>query len=71
MSNSHTTPEEAIQIFLDLGGKTLIPMHYGTYDTSDEPAGEPIRRLRQKAIERGIEHQIRELAVGEEFLITN
>ena len=71
MSNSHTTPEEAIQIFLDLGGKFLIPMHYGTYDTSDEPMGEPIKRLRQNATERGIEYQIRELAVGEEFLITN
>ena len=65
MSKAHTNPEEAVQIFLDLGGKTLIPMHYGTYDTSDEPAGEPIKRLRQNAMEREIEHKIKELAVGE------
>jgi len=46
MKQSHTTPEEAYQIFNDLHGKTFIPMHYGTYDLSDEPLGEPIKRLK-------------------------
>ena len=45
MKQSHTTPEEAYQIFNDLKGKLFIPMHYGTYDLSDEPLGEPIKRL--------------------------
>jgi L-ascorbate metabolism protein UlaG (beta-lactamase superfamily) len=45
MKDSHTTPEEAVQIFNDLKGTTFIPMHYGTYDLSDEPLGEPIERL--------------------------
>jgi L-ascorbate metabolism protein UlaG (beta-lactamase superfamily) len=71
MSDSHINPEEAIQIFLDLGGKILIPMHYGTYDLSDEPAGEPIKRLYQFAIQKEITHKIKELAMGEEYLITN
>ena len=47
MKQSHTTPEEANQIFKDLHGKIFIPMHYGTYDLSDEPLGEPIKRLEQ------------------------
>jgi len=47
MENSHTTPEEAYQIFKDLDGGMFIPMHYGTYDLSDEPLGEPIKRLEQ------------------------
>jgi L-ascorbate metabolism protein UlaG (beta-lactamase superfamily) len=64
MSDIHTTPEEAVQIFLDLGGKWLIPMHYGTFDQSDEPLGEPLIRL----LNCGINDQIKILAVGEEFL---
>jgi L-ascorbate metabolism protein UlaG (beta-lactamase superfamily) len=47
MSPSHANPEEAARIFDDLGGEILVPMHYGTYDLSDEPPGEPLERLRQ------------------------
>ena len=71
MQREHTNPEEALQAFSDLGGKLFIPMHYGTYDISDEPLGEPITRLRKNAIEKGIEYQIKELAVGEKYLIIN
>jgi L-ascorbate metabolism protein UlaG (beta-lactamase superfamily) len=46
MRSSHTTPEEAAEAFQILGAHTLIPCHYGTYDLSDEPISEPIRRLR-------------------------
>jgi L-ascorbate metabolism protein UlaG (beta-lactamase superfamily) len=41
----HINPEDAIQGFRDLQAKTLIPMHYGTFDLSSEPFGEPLRRL--------------------------
>jgi len=67
MQREHTNPEEAVQAFSDLGGKLFIPMHYGTYDLSNEPLGEPIVRLRQRAIEKGVENQIKELSVGEKF----
>jgi L-ascorbate metabolism protein UlaG (beta-lactamase superfamily) len=46
MSEAHMNPTEAVQAFHDLGGKTMIPMHYGTFDLSDEPLGEPLRILR-------------------------
>ena len=71
MQKEHTNPEEALQVFSDLGGKLFIPMHYGTYDLSNEPLGEPITRLRQSAIEKGIEQQIIDLKVGEKYLIIN
>jgi L-ascorbate metabolism protein UlaG (beta-lactamase superfamily) len=45
MRPSHMNPEEALQAFKDLEGGTLVPMHYGTFDLSDEPRGEPLRRL--------------------------
>jgi L-ascorbate metabolism protein UlaG (beta-lactamase superfamily) len=71
MQREHTNPDDAVQAFSDLGGKLFIPMHYGTYDLSDEPLGEPIKKLRQSAIEKGIENKIKELAVGEKYLIIN
>jgi L-ascorbate metabolism protein UlaG (beta-lactamase superfamily) len=63
MSPSHTSPQEAVQAFGDLGAKTLIPMHYGTFDLSDEPMGEPIRLLQQMQQEG--QPGIRLLEVGE------
>lgn len=65
MQDEHFNPEEAIQAFFDLGGGLLIPLHYGTYDLSDEPLGEPIRRLYEHAAKNGIEHKIKSLSVGE------
>lgn len=38
-------PDEAVQAFHDLGGSRLLPMYYGTFDLSDEPFGEPFRRM--------------------------
>jgi len=70
MQTNHLNPEEAVQAFFDLGGRCFIPMHYGTFDLSDEPLGEPIQRLRRCVAEKGIEHQLKELAVGEKYFIT-
>ena len=71
MQKAHMNPEEAVQVFSDLGGRYFIPMHYGTYDLSDEPLSEPIKRLRQCLSDKGMEHRIKELAVGERCWITN
>lgn len=48
MKGSHTSPEEAIQAFHDLHAEIFVPMHYGTYDLSDEPLSEPMEILTQK-----------------------
>ncbi len=68
MKHHHMTPAEAVQAFNDLGGKTLIPMHYGTYDLSDEPLGEPLRLLRELEADGSIEGELRVLKVGERFI---
>lgn len=47
MSQSHTSPVDAFRAFQDTKAKNMIPMHYGTFDLSDEPLGDPIRVLKQ------------------------
>lgn len=47
MRDHHMNPEEAAAAFRILGGEIFIPMHYGTYTLSSEPAGEPPKRLKK------------------------
>ena len=44
-------------------------MHYGTYDLSDEPLGEPIKRLENCFDTKENRQKLKKLIVGEEFLI--
>jgi L-ascorbate metabolism protein UlaG (beta-lactamase superfamily) len=69
METSHLNPYEAVKAFHDLGGKVFIPMHYGTYDLSDEPLGEPYRLLRQQEQEGKFKGELRVLDIGEVFLM--
>lgn len=62
-------PEEAMHAFHDLNGKIFIPMHYGTFDLSDEPLGEPIKRLRTIALNSEQINKITELSVGEKYYL--
>lgn len=49
----HVTPEEALQIAEDVGARTAVAMHYGTFDLADEPLDEPARRFQAEAERRG------------------
>lgn len=46
MHSNHMSPADAWQAFQDLGAARMVPMHYGTFDLSDEPLGEPERLLK-------------------------
>lgn len=65
MQENHMNPQEALRGFNEMGGKTFVPMHYGTYDLSDEPLGEPLRWLRRMEAEGEISGQLQVLDVGE------
>ncbi len=69
MCDAHTTPQEALQAYNDLGGNTFIPMHYGTYDLADEPLGEPARLLKTFEDNKQIKGDLKFLEIGEEFLL--
>ncbi len=45
MHTSHTNPQDAVQAFTQLGAKKMIPMHYGTFDLSDEPLQQPLEKI--------------------------
>jgi L-ascorbate metabolism protein UlaG (beta-lactamase superfamily) len=60
----HTSPEDALQAFMDLGARWMVPMHYGTFRLSYEPVDEPVQRLKADAARRGIEKRICVLEEG-------
>jgi L-ascorbate metabolism protein UlaG (beta-lactamase superfamily) len=64
----HTNPEEALQAFVDLGAKTMVPMHYNTFRLGREPMDEPLPRLLAAATAMGIRNRIESLAEGESLL---
>jgi len=66
MKPVHMDPEEAFQAFEDLGARTMVAMHWGTFKQTDEPLDEPPRRLEAERERRGIApERVRVLAVGE------
>ena len=64
----HTSPEEGLQAFVDVGAETMIPMHFGTFRLGREPMEEPPVRLMEDASRRGIEDRVHILAEGETFV---
>ena len=60
----HTSPEDAVQAFVDLGARCMVPMHYGTFRLSHEPVEEPLQRLKLEAKRRRIEKRICVLEEG-------
>lgn len=54
----HMNPEEAVKAFQELGARTLVPMHYGTFRLGYEPLDEPPTRLLASARAHGIEDKL-------------
>ncbi len=55
MRASHTTPEEALQVFQDVRARAFVPIHWGTFDLADEPLDEPPQRLAADAQRRQLD----------------
>lgn len=69
MKAVHMNPEEALQAFRELGAAQMVPMHWGTFDLTDEPVDEADRVLAQRLAESApaFARRIRRLAIGESF----
>jgi N-acyl-phosphatidylethanolamine-hydrolysing phospholipase D len=55
MQTVHLNPEEAAQAALDLGARRVVGVHWGTFDLTDEPLGEPPVRFRAAATAAGLD----------------
>jgi N-acyl-phosphatidylethanolamine-hydrolysing phospholipase D len=70
MAYPHMDPAEAHRAFLDLGARWLVPMHWGTFDLTDEPIDLPPRVLAKAvAAARGDPSRVRLLAIGERWTL--
>jgi L-ascorbate metabolism protein UlaG (beta-lactamase superfamily) len=71
MSRNHLNPEQAGEAFLQTGARTLVPMHWGTFQMTDEPLREPIERLHHWWQSAAIpeERALAAPAVGETILL--
>jgi L-ascorbate metabolism protein UlaG (beta-lactamase superfamily) len=66
MERQHMNPEQAVQAFVDLGARTFVAMHWGTFKLTDEPLDEPPSRLRAEWARRALPpDQLRIPAIGE------
>lgn len=64
MEPNHNNPSDVMKAFIDSGARYLVPMHYGTFDLSDEPPGEPLRLLTDEAEKNGLKDRLRPVAIN-------
>jgi N-acyl-phosphatidylethanolamine-hydrolysing phospholipase D len=68
MRYSHMDPAEAYQAFLDLDARYLLPVHWGTFDLTDEPLDlPPLDLARAVAAAKGDPARVRVMAIGERW----
>jgi L-ascorbate metabolism protein UlaG (beta-lactamase superfamily) len=67
----HTSPEEALQAFVDLDAETMVPMHYNTFRLGREPMNEPLARLLTATERAGVRAKIHALGEGERLLVAS
>lgn len=63
----HATPEQAWSMFQEINARYLLPVHHSTFELSDEPIDEPMRRLYKAAGEHT--SSILEPTIGEIIVI--
>ncbi|MCH6198211.1 MBL fold metallo-hydrolase [Aquiflexum sp. LQ15W] len=67
MHQAHISPKDAIDAFNTLEGKFFIPMHFGTFNLSDEPRMEPWDILESN--QKKIKGKLIEPLIGKNLLI--
>jgi L-ascorbate metabolism protein UlaG (beta-lactamase superfamily) len=69
MEPSHNNPSDAVKAFIDIKARVLVPMHYGTFDLTDEPPSQPLRYLMGEAQKKGVAEKVTPLAINEALLL--
>jgi N-acyl-phosphatidylethanolamine-hydrolysing phospholipase D len=58
MSQAHLNPEEAVTAAVDLGARSTVAVHYGTFVLSDEPVDAPPERFARASERAGRGQQV-------------
>ena len=66
MHVNHQDPEQAAQAFNETGAKLMVPMHYGTFNQTDEPASEPLRLMQEIIANGKVKNQVKSPQLGED-----
>jgi len=69
MSQSHISPTDAVKAANDMNARVMVPMHYGTFNLSDEPLGDPINTLRTLNGGHVLHGILADLTIGDELRI--
>ncbi|MDQ6785369.1 MAG: MBL fold metallo-hydrolase [Acidobacteriota bacterium] len=70
MKPNHSSPEDALQAFVDSKAALMIPMHFGRFDLSDEPPGEPLSLLKDAAEKDKLTDKIKVLQINESLVFS-
>ena len=46
MEHYHLNPEQAGRAFMEVGARRMVPMHWGTFQLTDEALCAPVERIR-------------------------
>ncbi len=72
MRYSHTDPTEAYRAFRELRARWMLPMHWGTFDLTNEPMDRPPKELKQAVQKAGGDaNAVRLLGIGERWHVPN
>lgn len=70
MREQHCDPEEAVRLFLALGARRGVAMHWGTFRLTDEPRDEPVARLAGALRAAGLAAEVfKAVEVGETVVV--
>lgn len=70
MKKRHMDPSEAVQAFLDLRAKWMMPIHFETFINSADAPGEPESVLRRAMQRHGLtDEQVNILRIGEQRIL--
>ena len=65
----HASPEEALDIFRDVGAAAMVPIHFEAYYSRGSDHGAPRRRLLAEVERRGLSDRVFALRTGERIAV--
>jgi len=70
MKRTHVDPGEALQAFVDLKARRMVPVHFDTFINSFDSVGAAGAKLEEERVRRGLsKDQVQRLEIGEQRVL--